>query len=230
MNVAVIRHLAFESLGLLKPLFEEKKLSVQIYDAGVDDIASAVHSADLVVILGGPISAYDIEHYPFLTKEIEAIQQRLQAQKPTLGICLGAQLMASALGARIYAGNTKEIGWKEVILTPAGHDSCLSGLVGIPVLHWHGDTFDIPNKAIRLAGTAAYPNQAFSLGRNILALQFHTEADPLYIEQWLIGHSCELALAGIDPRAIRRQTEEVMSKIQNSGIMMMRIWLEQLFY
>lgn len=227
-SVAVIRHLAFEDLGSFAPVLEARDLSVNNYNAGTDDIAEPIDSADLVIVLGGPIGVYETMHYPFLVEEREALSRRLNACRPTLGICLGAQLIAAALGTRVYAGDSKEIGWNAVALTAKGRDSCLSTLEGIPVLHWHGDTFDLPDGARLLAGTKAYPHQAFALGQNILALQFHTEIEPQRIEQWLIGHTCELKSAGIDPCMLRHETVAVQDMVKPAGQCLLATWLDQL--
>src|SRR5439155_9232464 len=122
----------------------------------------------------------------------------------TFGICLGAQLAARALGARVYPSGVKEIGWGPVDLTDVAASTPLRHLAQTPVLHWHGDTFDLPHAAVCLASTSMCHIQAFSLGSNILCVQFHPEVDPTAgIESWLVGHAAELAGAGIDPRDLR---------------------------
>ena len=149
--------------------------------------------ADLLIVLGGPIGAYEESLYPFLVGELKSIERRLRAMKPTLGICLGSQLMARALGARVYPGGVKEIGWSPLSLSEEGLRSCLAPLGDTPVLHWHGDTFDLPRDAVRLASTAPYENQAFAWGRTALALQFHIEVTAQGLERWYIGHAAEIA-------------------------------------
>jgi GMP synthase (glutamine-hydrolysing) len=120
----------------------------------------------------------------------------LLENKPTIGICLGAQLIAHALGAKVYAGHQKEIGWNELEIKLLDSDSnVLTSLESIKVLHWHGDTFDLPNNATLLASSTIYPNQAFSVGNKILALQFHLEMIEESFEKWLIGHTCEIRYA-----------------------------------
>lgn len=176
-RVAVIRHMAFEDMGIFGEVLAQRGCSVSTLDAGIDNLADAIREADLAVILGGPIGVYETERYPFLKEELLALENRLAAGRPTLGICLGAQLIAAALGARVYPGGKKEIGWSGIRLTGAGERSCLAALASQPVLHWHGDTFDLPQSAQLLASSAVYENQAFSLGNNVLALQFHAEAD-----------------------------------------------------
>lgn len=179
--------------------------------------------------MGGPIGAYDRARYPFLVDELRLLERRLSRDLPTLGICLGAQLMASALEARVYPGPVKEIGWADVSLSPDGYESALAPLANQPsVLHWHGDTFDLPAQATRLAFSAHYENQAFRYGRNGLALQFHLEADPHRIEQWLVGHALELAQAGVSLDALRRETAAIAHTAIERAATIFLSWLRQI--
>ncbi|MET0065288.1 MAG: glutamine amidotransferase [Candidatus Thiodiazotropha sp.] len=227
-RIAVIRHLAFEDLGSFAPLLESQGYSFDYYDAGVDEIQEPIEHADLLIVMGGPIGVYEHDRYPFLTVELQALKSRLAHRRPTLGICLGAQLIAAALGARVYPGPVKEIGWGLLQLTESGRASCLAALEGVPVLHWHGDTFDLPDGAQRLASNEHYPNQAFALGQTILGIQCHAEVDPVGIERWLIGHCCELSQVGIEPDELRRRTLEVSRQILPAAEGVLKNWLEQL--
>ena len=146
----------------------------------------------MLVLLGGPVGAYDDDNYPFLEVEKALVRARVAKQRPLLGICLGAQVIAAALGAHVYPARTKEIGWSRVQLTPAGADSPLQALTE-PVLHWHGDTFDLPDGAVHLASTPDCPNQAFALGSHTLGLQFHAEVSGDAQAAWLVGHAHEIA-------------------------------------
>lgn len=203
-SVLAIRHVEFEDLGTLEPVLREQGYSVRYLTAGTDVIsAQDVLDVELLIVLGGPIGVQDAARYPFLTGELAAIGTRLAAHRPTFGICLGAQLMAHGLGAEVAATGRTEIGYAALTLTDAGAISPLRHLAGVPVLHWHGDAFSIPQGAKRLAETPGFPNQAFSAGPTILGLQFHIEADPRAIERWLIGHAHELATAGIEPGIVR---------------------------
>src|SRR5688572_2204147 len=207
-SAAVIRHVAFEDLGSLAELLAERGYRSRYLEAGVDALDGAgVRDADLLIVLGGPIGAYEEHLYPFLRDELGLLEARLGADRPTLGICLGAQLMARALGARVYAGGQKEIGFFPITLSERGEKSALAAVSG-PVLHWHGDTFDLPEGAVQLASSALYPQQAFSWKGRGLAVQFHVEATRRGLERWLIGHACELGAAGIDVRALRAAADE----------------------
>ena len=210
-SAIALRHIAFEDLGLLAPVLEREGWDVSYREASTDDLRDAsLREAELLVVLGGPIGVYETDNYPFLNAEIALIEQRLSRNLPVLGICLGAQLMAKALGSRVYSGPVKEIGWGRVDLTAEGAASCLSPLRedDALVLHWHGDTFDPPDGTQRLASNRHYQNQAFAHGRNALALQFHLEADPHALEQWYVGHTAELGHAKVSVPALRAETSK----------------------
>ncbi|SMH62746.1 glutamine amidotransferase [Azospirillum agricola] len=226
LTAVAIRHIAFEGLGIIEPVLRQAGCTPQIRDAGSDDLRDMEPLApDLLVVLGGPIGAYEDDRYPFLADELRLLERRLAAGRPTLGVCLGAQLMARALGARVYPGPAKEIGWAPLALTPAGRASPLVHLDGAAVLHWHGDTFDLPAGAERLASTEPCMNQAFALGRNALGLQFHGEVDGADIERWLIGHACEIAAAGLDPRTLRADSGRHGPGLREAGGRLFADWL-----
>jgi len=228
-TAAVIRHVAFEDLGILDPVLAARGIEARYFEAGVDDLdAIAPSNPGLLVVLGGPIGVYDEPLYPFLSDEIALIERRLQAGGPTLGICLGAQLIARAAGARVYPGKQKEIGFSALTLTAEGEASCLSALksAGHQVLHWHGDTFDLPAGAKLLASTPITRNQAFSLGPNVLALQFHMEAEPKGLERWLIGHTGEIAQTGLDVRKLRADIARQGPAVVEAGATAFNRWLD----
>ncbi len=227
MKTAIaIRHVAFEDAGSIAGALEESGVALRYLEAGVDDLAEA-KDADLVIVLGGPIGVYEVDRYPFLKGEFAVIEQAVRRGKPVLGICLGAQALAAVLGARVYSGREKEIGWGLIGLTPEGRQSPLNLLAEskFRVLHWHGDTFDLPSGATRLAETAITPNQAFAYGPKVLGLQFHAEVDPRSMERWLIGHAGELARAGIDVVQLRADTVRYGPVIHQAGIKMFKDWL-----
>lgn len=202
-TIYAIQHLAFEDLGALEDVLYELGFRVRYFEAGVEDLSKALEYTGLTIILGGPIGVYEANDYPFLQQEIDLLKLRLDKKLPTLGICLGAQLIAHALGAKVYAGHVKEIGWSTLDIRYA-NQNLLAPLANTPVLHWHGDTFDLPERATLLASSNIYSNQAFQIGSNILALQFHIEVANESLEKWLIGHSCELRKASINIPQLRQ--------------------------
>ena len=223
----VLRHVQFEDLGSLASILARRGLEPRYEEAGVAEVdGPQAEDVDLLVVLGGPIGVYQEATYPFLQQELALISKRLAASRPTLGICLGAQLMAKALGAKVAPGPGKEIGWAPVELTAAGRASPLRHLEGLHVLHWHGDNLDLPAGCDNLAFTRHCPSQAFRKGPNLLGLQFHIEADPRRIEAWLIGHSVELAQARINPHTIRHDAICHGEALQRTAAEVFNEWLD----
>ncbi|KAA8731497.1 glutamine amidotransferase [Acinetobacter qingfengensis] len=223
--IYAIQCLAFEDLGSFAQTLGQLNYQIKYLQLGVDSVNEALNSKYPVILLGGPIGVYETKNYPYLSDLINNLEQRLKKNYPTLGICLGAQLIAIALGARVYQGHIKEIGWSRLILTDQGFASPLKYLENIHVLHWHGDTFDLPDSVKHLAGSIYYPNQAFSVGLNILALQFHVEVDPLHFERWLIGHSAELQYVQVDILNLRQENLLYGSALQNQANLLLRDWI-----
>jgi GMP synthase (glutamine-hydrolysing) len=224
----VIRHLAFEDLGSFEQVLLEEGYRITYLEAGVDDLLPAQQlNPELLIVLGGPIGANDERDYPFLGAELDLLASRMQADRPTLGICLGAQLMARAMGADVRAARRSEIGWAPLTLTPAGRASCLQALGAEPIMHWHGDMFSIPAGGVRLAATPDCPNQAFSLGLNQLALQFHAEVTVVGMERWYIGHANELRAADLSVARLRTATHRFGPGLETRGVRMLRQWLTQ---
>ena len=231
-RAVVIRHVAFEDLGSFAEPLIRHGYGIEYVEAGLDDLAQpAVAGSDLLVVLGGPISAVDDRQYPFLADEVRMLERRLGADRPTLGICLGAQLMARALGSRVYGAGAKEIGWSPLSLTEAGGSSALRHLAPdkTPVLHWHGDTFDLPRDAVHLASTAVCENQAFLSGARGLALQFHVEVTAAGLERWFIGHTLEIETTpGISVRELRAATARAAPLLEQQAQAFLRQWLADL--
>jgi GMP synthase (glutamine-hydrolysing) len=229
-SLVAIRHVHFEDLGTFAGTFAEAGYDCRYCDAGVDDL-SAIDplKTDMLVVLGAPIGAYEDDKYPFLVDELRILRDRLGARLPTLGICLGAQLIARALGARVYPGTAKEIGWKRLTLTAAGRAGPVKNLEDIPVLHWHGDTFSLPEDAVCLASTPITKHQAFSVGGHALGLQFHPEVGMKGFERWLIGHALEIATApGVAVETLRRDTARYAPRCGEQGRKLLQDWLPAL--
>ena len=228
-TVQAIRHIGFEDLGSFALPLRAAGYEIEYVDVAERDAAQLDPlAADLLVILGGPIGVYDHAAYPVVADEIGLLRSRLAADRPTLGICLGAQLMAAALGARVYPGPVKEIGWSELNLSDLAAGNPLAALRDVPVLHWHGDTFDLPEGSTLLASTALCTNQAFSRGLNVLGLQFHPEVLGARFEHWLLGHANELATAGIDPVTLRSDAARYAGDLETAGVAMLTGWLWRL--
>lgn len=223
MRVVAIQHLAFEDLGSFAEYFETQGHHIEIKDASRDDLGPA-HQADLLIVLGGPISVNDSARFPFLTEERRILEHRIALGLPTLGVCLGAQLIAQVLGAKVYPMGFKEIGFSALALTEAGRTHALAS-VSAPVLHWHGETFDLPEGATRLASTDLCAEQAFAVGDHTLALQFHLEVRSQELERWLVGHIVELEAAGVDLSELRTDAAKWSAPLEAAASAMLKDWL-----
>lgn len=224
-----LRHVTFEDLGAYAAPIVAAGYAIRVCDTpvaaiGVDDALAA----DLLVVLGGPVGVGDAAHLPWLAAERDLVAARLAAERPTLGVCLGAQLMAAALGAAVVRAPAVEIGWSPLTLPAAGQTSPLAALAGLPVLHWHGDRFDLPAGAIRLAATDLCPTQAFAVGAHALALQFHAEVEPARFEDWLAGNAAELTALAIAPARLRAAAGIHAAAAASAGAAMVRDWLAAL--
>ena len=228
MRTLAIRHVGFEHLDLLEGILEQRGHEIRYLDMGVDRLDDIDPQADdLLVILGGPIGVYERDAYPFLDAEVDFTARRLAARKPTIGICLGCEIMAAALGAEVYPGPAKEIGWKPLQLTNPGKFSLLGDIGGASVLHWHGDTFDLPHGATLLASTDLVQNQAFSVENFALALQFHLEASLENLESWFIGHTLEISTTdGIDVQSLRADTAVAAPQLKPGTRLAFGRWLD----
>ncbi|MGE8505120.1 MAG: glutamine amidotransferase [Pseudomonas sp.] len=220
-----IRHVGFEDLGSLEAPLRAAGYQIEYLDAAERDLSQLDPlAADLLVVLGGPIGVYDHERYPLVVAELELLRTRLAANRPTLGICLGAQLMAAALGSIVYPGPAKEIGWSTLELADSDYQP-LAALRDMAVLHWHGDTFDLPEGCTLLASTPLCRQQAFARGPNVLGLQFHPEVRGDRFEHWLLGHASELASSGIDPVTLRHDAKRYAAALEQAGSVLLGNWL-----
>ena len=185
---------------------------------------------EAIVVLGGPMGVYEEEKYPWLADELRFLREALHAGFPVYGLCLGAQLMAAALGARVYPGEgKKEIGWFPVDLTPGAQGDPLLGdeAASFPVFQWHGDTFDIPEGAVHLASSARYPNQAFRWGARAYAFQFHLEVGTADISAWLDAFEGDMnsPRSDADPEAILRDAAAYMEALNRRAARWFERWL-----
>jgi GMP synthase-like glutamine amidotransferase len=177
MVVRVFQHVPFEDVGSMAGWFEAKKATVEYTRFYADPIIPEKEDMDLLVIMGGPMSVNDEDKFPWLREEKAFVREAVTRGVAVLGVCLGAQLIASALGAKVYPNREKEIGWFPIETAPS-----LPGVFAFPtgctVFHWHGETFDLPPGSTHLARSTACVNQAFQVGRRTMGLQFHLEVTP----------------------------------------------------
>lgn len=223
----IIRHTPYEGIAGFRHPVEQAGYHLDRID--VTDPAFVrinFNTPDLLILMGGPMGVYERDEHPWIDCEIDRLASRISLGLPTLGVCLGSQMIAQAMGTDVFAGPVKEVGFAPIELNPVGTDSPLRHVAEVPVLHWHGDTFELPEGTERLASTAAYSNQAFRRGPEILGLQFHAEMgeDPRFGE-WLIDSDDYLAQAGTDVVRLRAAHDRHGPSAVAAGQAMIAEWL-----
>lgn len=220
-KVLVCQHVAYEPLGTLNPLLKRFGLRIRYVNFGREPEAQPkLEGYQALILLGGPMNLDQEKKFPHLSYEIHLVEQALQQEIPVLGICLGAQIVAKALGAKVKKNPEKEIGWYPIEITPEGQkDPVLKHFQPREwIFQWHGDTFDIPRGTDHLATSSTCVNQAFCYGDKVYGFQFHMEADEALIERWLKvpAHLKELATLGgkIDPGTIRALTPQHVGRLK----------------
>jgi GMP synthase-like glutamine amidotransferase len=212
MSILVIKNARLEGPGTIGGLFESDGFTLQTVFAKKEKIPTLDHSA--VLILGAPESAND--DLPYLKDEISLIQSAAEKNIPTLGICLGSQLIAKAFGAKVYPGPKKEIGfYHDIKIDHASNSRLFDGMSDpFTVFHWHGDTFEIPRNAKRLAYSEMY-NQAFQF-KSAVGVQFHFEVDKETILSWLQNTEEDLSLSYLNPNEIRSEIDANIDTVQSN--------------
>jgi GMP synthase-like glutamine amidotransferase len=178
MRAHYLQHASFEGLGSIGPWLESAGYEITVTKFYESTSLPNPDQIDLLIIMGGPMSVNDEEHFPWLRSEKQFIRDTIESGKAVLGICLGAQLIASALGESVYPNRRKEIGWFPVEGIPHQQKSAFLFPPSVEVFHWHGDTFDLPDGAVHLARSEACENQAFQFDKAVIGLQFHLETTP----------------------------------------------------
>lgn len=208
-RVLILKNTLSEGPGSIADFLRRQAISSCVVELHAGEELPELSSFSHLVVLGGPMAVYEMDRYPYLVKEATFLDRALKAGKHMLGVCLGAQMLAHVLGGRVYPGGRKEIGWYAVALTEEGmKDAVLSTLSAdgkqyARVFQWHGDTFDLPEGAVRLASSELYSNQAFRYDKAVYALQFHIEVTPMIVREWLV-HERQ-----IDVNAIHSASEKI---------------------
>jgi len=221
-KLLVCQHVAFEILGTLDPLLRSSGFRIRYVNFSRHPEAEPrLDGYHGMVVLGGPMSVDQVDEHPHLATEVRLIENAIDRDIPILGICLGAQLVARALGARVGRNHEKEIGWYDVSPSEEGKaDPLFSHFSKAEkIFQWHGDTFEVPSEAVHLASSPTCRNQAFRYRENVYGFQFHMEVDEPLIERWLNVpiHRAELEeLEGrIDPDVIRRETPDHIARLKS---------------
>ena len=212
-KILVFQHVPYEILGTFDPMIRDRGFRVRYINFGRDpDSVPNVTKYDGLIVLGGPMNVGEADDYPHLKTELEALRIALDNEIPIMGICLGAQLLAKTLGARVSRCPEKEIGWYDVTPTEEGLEDPVLGHFKKTrkIFEWHGDAFENPPGAVRLAGSRAWQNQAYRYGKNAYGFQFHLEVDEPLVHRWLSTPRYLEELSSLqgrtDPDTIKRET------------------------
>lgn len=220
MNALALKHICLEGPAMLGAFFRQRGWNIEEVNLDRGEFPNkSAEEYDLILILGGPMGVNEEDKYPFLAPEIEYIKKSLKTEVPIVGICLGAQLIAKALGAPVYKNRAVEIGWYEIYLTDAAlSDPVLKGLPErFYAFHWHGDTFDLPKNAVLLASSRLCKNQIVRFKPNVYGFQCHFELDDVSIREWLIGYEEEIRSLKtiISPEKILSDTKVIFPEYKN---------------
>lgn len=227
MKVYALQHVATEPLGTIEDGLRARGVSaeyVRVY-AG-EPVPASLNDAAGLVVMGGPMGVYERDELPFLTDEMRLIERALGDGKPVLGVCLGSQLLAAALGAAVRKGARKEIGWFTVSLTDEGRRDRLfeNAAPSFTAYHWHGDVFDLPSGSVRLASSEQTANQAFRYGANAYGLLFHLEATPQIVGDMVAGFAGELEEERIEAGAILNGAPAHLPRLNEIGAAVFARW------
>lgn len=232
-RAVVLQHEAAVHLGNFEAVLVEAGYAVETVDAEQPGFAEALASpettaADLVVLLGSNAAVYEGERYDFIAPELAFVRERMAAERPTLGVCFGAQLIAAALGAEVRRGAVVDVGYRELALTDAGAASPVRHFAEVRAAEWHGDTFELPAGVERLASSARYANEAYGAGDWLLAVQFHPELTDAMHEDWLVRGERYVEAAGYSPAALRAERAAHGAAQQAASAAMLRDYLARL--
>ena len=227
----MLKHINIEGGGIIEEYLKSKGWKIDRRELQDGDSVPPKLDYDTIIILGGPMNVYEEDRYPFLKDEDKLIKEAIKKNIPTLGICLGAQLIAKAAGAKVTKNKVKEIGWYNVSLTDDGKkDSVIKGIgESFDVFQWHGDTFGIPENGTLLATAELCTNQALRVGKNIYGLQFHVEVTEGMIYEWIDTYDGELqSLKGIiDVEKIRKDTVKNFSAYKDRALTFCKNFFEK---
>lgn len=223
----IIRHVPYEGVAGFREPIEAAGYQVDRIDVTDPEFSRLdLRHHDLLIMMGGPMGIYEQDRHPWIACQMRRLALRLEAGMPTLGVCFGAQMIAAALGAEVFAGPVKEVGFHPVRVHDHALGSPLRHLVDVPILHWHGDTFTLPDDVELLASSHVYEHQAFRRGRNLLAVQFHAEMGlderfNAWIEQWPES----VVEAGGDEASLRQAHDALGPSAVAAGRAMIAEWL-----
>ncbi len=232
-EIWAIQHIGYEDLGSFEPVLKSRGFEVKYFcSRNIDYSRLFATDPDLVIVLGGPMSVYDEEKNPWVPAEQKFVEERIESEKPILGICFGAQMIAKALGANVYEGTQgKEIGWSKITVNEDGmktpfrhfdHDK-----TGTMMMHWHGDTFDLPDGAVLLASSELYAKQAYSYADHVFCMQCHPEVTESKLKLWYAGGVEQVEEVGLSIEQMKQDAHHYNEKLTDQASLFLNEWLDE---
>jgi GMP synthase (glutamine-hydrolysing) len=230
-EVWAIQHVGYEDLGSFEPVLKSRGFTVRyLTSRNVNYNDMYAGDPDLLVVLGGPMSPYDTDNHPWIPAEVDFVRERIATEKPLLGICFGSQIIAMASGSKTYKGQQgKEIGWEKITVNDDGMQTPFRHLDGAltNMMHWHGDTFDMPDGAVRLASSEKYKDQAYIIGNHIIAMQCHPEVTESKLKLWYNGNKADLEELGKSVPQLEQNASEFGPQLQKQAALFLNEWLDE---
>ncbi|MCP5467635.1 MAG: gamma-glutamyl-gamma-aminobutyrate hydrolase family protein [Deltaproteobacteria bacterium] len=236
MHIKVFQHVEYENLSEFEPIIKDFGIQFE-YISGFRRSSVLLSERDWekldgIIVMGGPMSVHDSHDFPFLKEELQILERAFKKEVPILGICLGSQLIAQALGAQVYVGEKKEIGWYPLFMNAQSKKDSLfeAWPESLMMFQWHGETFDLPEGAKRIASSTLYQNQAFVWNQNVYAIQFHPEMNLMTIKNWLKIHQKEVRQNTYldSPEEIIEKSRDLLPRLANLRKSMLLSWLDLL--
>lgn len=228
----IFRHMLDNDIGTLAHVLGARGIEFEVIDTfavSIEDFDAL--APDILIVLGGACGVYQEDLYPFMGDEKRIIKERLDQDRPVLGICLGAQLMAAALGKKVYKGaQGSEIGWHTIEVNAAGTDTPVRHFAAdkTRVMQWHGDTFDLPENAVLLASSPLYSNQVFQVGQRSIGFQCHVEVDRKTVRSWLVSEAYDAESGNLDIRQLQNETDYWADIMRGQTEKFFHDWLEKI--
>lgn len=230
-TVWAIQHIGYEDLGSFEPILKARSFEVKyLCSQHVDYKGLFAYDPDLIIDLGGPMGVYEDEKYPWIHDELKFISERIECEKPLMGICFGAQMIARALGAKTYQGaQGKEIGWSKISVNDDGMKTPFKYFdeAHTHMLHWHGDTFDLPDGAVLLASSTQYQKQAYSYGDHVFAMQCHPEITESKLRLWYSASKDQIIEVGTTVEALQKDAEQYGETLRVQTEKFLNEWLDE---
>ena len=231
-NAVIFRHSLGDGPGTIADVLSDRGVDMNLIDTfDADKSSFDPFAPDLLVVLGGSCGVYQNDLYPFLKDEMKIVRARIDAGRPVLGICLGAQIIAGSCGERVYVGsNGRELGWYELQINETGRNSPARHFDAslTRVMQLHGDTFDLPPGATLLASTEQYQNQIYSIGTHVLAFQCHVELNARIMKSWCVELAHSASSGSVDLPALRNDTEKFLPLMRDQMRLALNEWLDAL--